>query len=60
MNLDDLVDSYFGDKDDKELFTLTSLNILYEDKDIVVVNKSELISLGIPTIIKITQKVPIK
>ena len=31
MNLDDLVESYFGDKDDKELFTLTSLNILYEE-----------------------------
>ena len=31
MNLDDLVESYFGDKGDKELFTLASLNVLYEE-----------------------------
>jgi hypothetical protein len=31
MSLDDLVESYFADKDDKELFTLANLNVLYEE-----------------------------
>jgi hypothetical protein len=31
MKLDDLVESYFATQDDKELFTLANLNVLYEE-----------------------------
>ena len=31
MSLDDLVESYFDQKGDQELFTLANLNVIYEE-----------------------------